>query len=417
MILTNILRVLLTKSFKPFVFEGHYDNKINFKKLNNLGLYVHIPFCKSICDFCPYCKVKYNKRTALVYKEALLKEIDLVCKGMSKKKIVTSLYFGGGTPALMIDELHEIIQKIKEHFIIQEGIGVELHPSNINDKVLQKLKSHGVTMISVGIQSFNKNCLRKLGRDYDSFKEKLQLVYQYGFEVIDADLIFGIPGQDKKILKKDIITAFKSGATQISTYPFIDFTFANNEYKPLSHKQKKKMLKYLNNVCEDLGVDRTSVWTFAKKNTDKYSSITRDTFLGFGVSATTLLRKSFKVNTFSIEQYVKRVENNNLPTSLTLNFTKRQRAVYYLFWSAYSLKINKNNFKQIIGIPIDKMFGKWFWLAQKFGYITDEGDYYYLTEKASIIYHYIEQIYTTQYIDKMWNISREIAFPEEIILK
>jgi len=417
MILTNILRILLTKSFKPFVFDSNYENKMDFKNLQNLGLYVHIPFCKSICDFCPYCKVKYNKCTAVAYKEALLKEIDLACKNMSKKKIATSLYFGGGTPALMIDELHEIIQKINEHFIIQEGIGVELHPSNINDEVLRKLKSQGVTMISVGIQSFNKGCLRKLGRDYDSFKEKLQLVHQYGFEVIDADLIFGIPGQDKEILKNDIITAFESGATQISTYPFIDFTFANNKYKPLSHKQKKKMLKYLNNVCEDLGVDRTSVWTFAKKNTDKYSSITRDTFLGFGVSATTLLKDSFKINTFSIEQYIKRVDGNNLPTSLTLNFTKRQRAVYYLFWSAYSLKISKSNFEDIIGIPMDKMFGKWFWLAGKFGIIIDEGDYYYLTEKAAIIYHYIEQIYTTQYIDKMWNISREIAFPEEIILK
>ena len=417
MLLTSLMRIYLTRSLKPFVFEGRYENRLEFENLQDLGLYVHIPFCRSLCSFCPYCKVTYKEDLANQYKNALLKEIELVGKSLHEKKKVTSLYFGGGTPALMIDSLGEIISKLGEYFEITEGVGVELHPEDITPSHLQQLKEIGVTMISLGMQSFEESCLQKLGRSSVDFEEKLRWVKEAQFKVVDIDLIFAIPGQTEEILSQDIQTAFDYGATQISTYPFIDFTFANNTYKPLSHHTKKQMLKYLSGLCKEIGVERTSVWTFAKTDTDKYSSITRDTFLGFGVSATTLLKDTFKINTFSIEDYIKRIEDTCLPTSLTLKFTPRQRAVYYLFWSAYSMQIDSEKFEQIVGKPLKKMYGVEFWLAQKLGYLKKNGNIYTLTEKASYLYHYIEQVYTTAYIDKMWNVSRKIAFPDRIILK
>lgn len=417
MLLTSILRVILTRSLKPFVFQGNYQNKLDFEKLEDLGLYVHIPFCRSLCSFCPYCKEKYNKQRADSYKIALLKEIDIACKNMRSKKQATSLYFGGGTPALMIDDLKDIIQKLKEYFNITGGIGVELHPSDISKETMEKLKVAGVTMVSIGIQSFNDDCLKKLGRSSEGFTDRLTLVRKYCFDVVDVDLIFAIPGQTDEILASDIKTAFDYGATQISTYPFIDFAFADNEYKPMPEKVKKRMLKNLTKFCSEINVDRTSVWTFAKRGTKKYSSVTRDTFLGFGVSATTLLKDCFKINTFSIDKYIERVNNDLLPTSLTLNFTKRQRAVYYLFWSAYSMKINPEKFEKIVGASLREMFGIEVYLAEKAGIIRKKGNIYELTNKGAAIYHYVEQVYTTAYIDKMWNISRNIAFPNKIVLK
>jgi len=415
--LASLLRILLTRSFRPFVFEGSRQDSLDFENLDDLGLYVHIPFCRSLCGFCPYCKEIYDKQKADSYKFALLKEIDLVCKNMKSKKQVTSIYFGGGTPTLMIDDLKDIIDRLKKYFAVAGGIGVELHPGDIAERTLQKLKSSGVTMVSIGIQSFNENCLQKLGRSSDSFTDKLHLVKNSGFDVVDVDLIFAIPGQTDEILTNDIKTAFDHGATQISTYPFIDFTFADNEYKPMTEKVKKRMLKTLTEYCRKINIDRTSVWTFAKHGTEKYSSVTRDTILGFGVSATTLLANSFKINTFSIENYIERINAGSLPTSLTVHFTKRQRAVYYLFWSAYLMKINKDKFKKIIGTPLNKMFGIEFFIASKFGLFRENGNIYELTDRAAYLYHYIEQVYTTAYIDNMWNVSRKQAFPEQIILK
>lgn len=417
MILTSMLRIGLTRSVKPFVFYGKAYNQLKFENEDALGLYVHIPFCKSICSFCPYNKELYNQAKALQYKYALLSEFDIVCSSLTQKKRVTSLYFGGGTPALMSADLGEIIAKLHEYFIIADGIGVELHPDDVNPKTLAELKAAGVTMVSIGIQSFNENCLAKIGRVYKAFEEKIKLAADYGFSVIDVDLIFGIPGQTEEILRSDIWGALQNGATQVSTYPFIDFTFATNTYKPLPESKKKRMLKALVSICKEFEIERTSVWTFAKKGTDKYSSVTRSNFLGFGPSATTLLTNSFKINTFSVDAYIETVGKHKLPTALTLDFTARQRAAYYLFWSAYGLRVDENDFQRVMGESLAKMYGLELWLARRIGLLKRVNSGYALTERASFLYHHIEQAYTTAYIDKMWNIARKEPFPKKICLK
>ncbi len=416
MILTSLMRIYLTRSLKPFEFKNTYSNILNYKDEPDLGLYVHIPFCRSLCSFCPYCKVMYDEDLAQRYKTALLREIELVGTELKEKKVVTGLYFGGGTPALMADSLKEIIDCIKKYFIIQKGIGVELHPDDISESTLELLKKAGVTKVSIGIQSFDQQCLSALGRKGMDFLKKLELVSRAGFEVIDVDLIFAIPNQTEEILLRDVETAFTNGATQVSTYPFIDFTFADNAYKPLSEKEKKRMLNAISDYCKKTGRDRTAVWTFAKKKTKKYSSVTRDNFLGFGVSATTLLREEFKINTFSIDAYMDRIGKNQMPTALTLSFTLRQRAVYYLFWNIYCLQINPDKFKRIIGYSLSKLYGFELWLSERLGLLKKNGCYH-VTDKGAYYYHYVEQTYTTAYIDKMWNIMRTTAFPDKIVLK
>jgi len=417
MFLTSLLRILLTKSFKPFVFGNNHSKLHDCQNTENLGLYVHIPFCLSVCSFCPYCKVIYNKDMAVKYKEALLKEINLAGSGIENPREATSLYFGGGTPVLMIDDISEIITTIQKYFHIKDGIGVEVHPNDINDNNLAILKNAGVNMISIGVQSFDKNCLSLIGRTNDDFTKKIELVKQYHFDVTDIDLIFALPGQTEEILLKDIQTAFASGATQISTYPFIDFTFANNKYKPLSEKHKKRLLEMINQYCKSTNKERTSVWTFAVKNTKKYSSVTRDNFLGFGVSAATLLSEQFKINTFLIDAYIKRINDNMLPTSLTLHFTFRQRIVYYLFWSFYGMKVNKTKFKNMFGIDLDKIFSFEIKFGKLSGLLYEDENNVFLTEKGAYYYHIIEQKYTNAYIDKMWNISGKKAFPDKIVLR
>lgn len=417
MLLTSLIRIYLTRSLKPFIFKNCHAKELDFEKEKDLGLYVHIPFCRSLCSFCPYCKVVYDEGLARRYKAALLKEIELVGSRLNDKKKVTSLYFGGGTPALMADDLEDIIEALKRYFIIEQGIGVELHPEDIDPLTLSKLKAAGVTMISVGVQSFHSQCLKALGRKTIDFTQTFDIIRKANFDVVDVDLIFALPNQTKEILLRDIEKAFALGATQISTYPFIDFTFAHNRYTPLPEREKRKMLQAISDYCRRKGKERTAVWTFAKKNTGRYSSITRDNFLGFGVSATTLLRDQFKINTFSIEGYLERINRRQLPTSLTLDFSLRQRASYYLFWNAYSLQIDEDKFEYFFGVPLSKLYGFELWLCEKLGFVKKSASGYRLTDKGAYYYHFIEQAYTTSYIDKMWNISRNTAFPESIVLK
>lgn len=413
-LITNFTRMWLTRSFKPFTFTNDYDKVLSFENAENLGLYVHIPFCKSICNFCPYCKVKYNDVLCNKYIDALIKEIHMVGKMQKGKKTVTSLYFGGGTPALAKDRIKEIIDALNIYFEITEGVGVELHPDNVNEATLKTLKDAGVTKISIGIQSFLRKYQSVLGRkavDANSLREALSKVK---FETVSMDFIFALPNQTFEDLKNDIDTAFYIGANHIAIYPFIDFTFTQSPVKAMAKKAKRKLLDEITNYCLSKGYVRDSIWTFSKEKSARYSSMTRDNFLGFGCSATTLLKDQFKINTFDLEEYCKRVEENLLPTSLTIRFTLRQRMIYYLFWTAYSTKVREKDFEKFFGKSLKKMYGKELWLAKALKFVTYKDGVYEMTLKGAFYYHYYENYYTLSYIDKMWSVMRKEAFPERI---
>ncbi len=415
-LITNLTRAWLTRSFKPFSFRSEYDSTLPYSDCDSLGLYVHIPFCKSICSFCPYCKTIYSEEKLNRYIDSLLEEIRMVGESCGSRKRVTSLYFGGGTPALAADRIAEIVSALSQYFEITEGIGLELHPDNVTVPVLRQLNAAGVTRISIGIQSFSEKYSSILGRksvDAAALKSALSAVE---FDTVSMDFIFALPEQTYEDLRSDIQTAFSSGANHVAIYPFIDFTFTESRIKAMNKADKHRLLDDITAYCAEMGYTRSSIWTFSSKPEARYSSMTRENFLGFGCSATTLLRNQFKINTFSVEEYCRRIERQNLPTSLTLRFTKRQRMVYWLFWTAYSTQVSSADFESFFGVPLKSMYGAELRLAKLLGFITEQNGVYTMTPKGAFYYHYYENFYTLAYIDKMWGVMRKEAFPEKIEL-
>lgn len=413
--ITTITRMWLTKTLQPFTFKNEYDNILPYADISSLGLYIHIPFCRNLCSFCPYCKVKYEKNICDEYIDALIREIRFVGSQNKGRKRITSCYFGGGSPALAVDRLDDIISTVQDYFVITEGIGIELHPQEVNTDLLTKLKNAGITKISIGIQSFQQRFLNLLGRMETACNEVFKALAIVKFDTVSMDFIFALPGQKAEDLKADIDTAFSNGANHVAIYPFIDFSFTDSVIVPMSKKGKRELLDSITLYCKQKGYTRDSLWTFSKERNAKYSSMTRDNFLGFGCSATTLLKDHFKINTFSIEEYLKRIGSNTLATSLTIRFTKRQRMIYYLFWTAYSTKIHSEDFREFFGVSLKSQYGLELWLAKQFGFLTEKNGIYEMTLKGAFFYHYYENYYTLAYIDKMWSIMREEAFPEKII--
>ena len=415
-IITSLTRMWLTRTVKPFTFKNEYDRILPFMECKNLGLYVHIPFCKSICDFCPYCKVRYSADLCDKYIDALIKEIHIVGGQNTEKKTVTSLYFGGGTPALAATRIKEIVDALNEHFIITDGIGLELHPGNVNVETLQILKDAGVTKISIGIQSFCDKYQKILGRKKIDTSAMQSALAAVPFETVSMDFIFALPEQTYNDLKSDIDMAFSLGANHIAIYPFIDFTFTKSPVVAMPKKEKRQLLDAITQYCLSKGYLRDSIWTFSSKPNAKYSSMTRDNFLGFGCSATSLFKEQFKINTFNVESYCDRIASNNLATSLTIRFTKRQRMIYWLFWTAYSTKVNMKDFEKFFGVPLKKMYGFELWLSKRLGFVKEYDGIYEMTLKGAFYYHHYENFYTLSYIDKMWGIMRKESFPKEIKL-
>ena len=369
-----------------------------------------------MCNFCPYCKVRYSAEECDRYIDSLIREIHLVGGQNVGRKTVTSLYFGGGTPALAANRIKEIVDAISEHFIITEGVGLELHPDNVNEDTLKILKDAGVTKISIGIQSFCDKYQRILGRkkaDTDAIAEALKAV---PFETVSMDFIFALPGQTYDDLKADIDRAFSIGANHVAIYPFIDFTFTESSVSAMHKKEKRELLDAITKYCLDKGYSRHSIWTFSSEPLANYSSMTRDNFIGFGCSATSLFKDQFKINTFDVDSYCERISSGDLATSLTIRFTRRQRMIYWLFWTAYSTRVMAADFEKFFGVPLRKMYGFEIWVAKILGFIVERDGVYEMTLKGAFYYHYYENFYTLSYIDKMWGIMRKEAFPEKIEL-
>ena len=409
--ITELTRMWLTRSTRPFVFQNEYDEVLPFAECGGLGLYVHIPFCRQLCAFCPYCKELYAPEKCSRYIDALLEEIHRVGGQYPGRKEATSLYFGGGTPALAAHRLGEIIAALNQHFTITQGVGVELHPDNVTVPVLETLKAAGVTKISIGIQSFQNKYQSILGRSPVNAAELAKALSAVPFETVSMDFIFALPGQTLEDLKADLDAAFQSGANHVAIYPFIDFTFTSSQIPPMPKKEKRALLDGITRYCTDRGCARSSIWTFSSQPQAHYSSMTRDNFLGFGCSATTLLGDQFKINTFSTEEYCRRIGEGRLPTALTLRFTRRQRMVYYLFWTAYSTQVNARDFEAFFGVPLEKMYGLELKAAKALGLVTEQNGVYQMTLRGAFYYHYYENFYTLAYIDKMWSLTRREAFP------
>ncbi len=416
-LLASLARTWLTRSPSPFRFSADNDEELDYSSTPGLGLYVHIPFCRSLCNFCPYCKQRYDERAAAAYTEALLREIHHV-GGMAEQAPcpTTSLYFGGGTPALLAGSTARIISALQQHFSWSEGTGTELHPADVNERTLTTLREAGVTRISIGIQSFSPRFAKLLGRPAPDPAALARALEAVPFPTVSMDFIFALPGQEMADVRQDIELAFAHGANHVAIYPFIDFSFTPSRLTAMQKEMKRRMLLDITAYCAERGLVRDSIWTFALPGGHRYSSMTRDNFLGFGCSATSLLRDSFKINTFSVPAYIERVRNGQLPTSLTTRFSRRQRMIYWLFWRAYSTYVDAADFRAFFGSSLEEEFGSLIWLARRAGLVEREPGGYRLTPEGAFRFHHYENFYTLAYIDKMWGILRREDFPQEIVL-
>lgn len=185
------------------------------------SVYIHIPFCKSICTYCDFCKFLYNEKWVVAYFMALEKEIN--DRYMDDE--IETIYIGGGTPSVLnnkeLIKLFMMVDKIRKaddyEFTFECNLG------DINEELLFILKYYGVNRLSIGIESFQENNLKFMERtaDFKDAFEKIKLCRQKGFNNINLDLMYAIPGETMKDLKKDLDFFIKLSPEHISAYSLI----------------------------------------------------------------------------------------------------------------------------------------------------------------------------------------------------
>jgi len=306
-----IVQKAVTGHSKQFIMSQTIPNWPN--ELSNPGLYLHIPFCKNLCPYCPYNRIKYDKDLFEVFEKAVKQEIDLYAPYIQGNKFV-SFYIGGGTPAVNWEGLVGIIEYLKKSLSMNCDICIELHPSNMDDDCLEALKMVGINMLSIGVGSTSDRILKTIGRNHDGKTaiNAIERAMKLGFDSINVDLMFALPGQSLNDWANDIKTIVSTGIDQVSTYPLFAFPYSDlgksskiNQVTRPKHKTVKEMLDFANDYCEQQGLKRCAVWSWFRPNKSKFSSITRHHYIGFGPSAASMTGEDFYVNTFDVEAYTK----------------------------------------------------------------------------------------------------------------
>jgi oxygen-independent coproporphyrinogen-3 oxidase len=193
----------------------------------DLGVYIHIPFCERVCPYCDFAVVAARPLETTAedrYVEGVLSELAQR-RGEFPAHSLATLYFGGGTPALLRpDSLARLIEAVLESFPSSEAasleVTMELNPSTVERTRLPGFREAGVNRLSVGVQSFSDAQLKTLGRAHRAEEAHLTLeaARQAGFDNISVDLIFGVPGQTLSHWKKDLEEALNHSPEHISTY-------------------------------------------------------------------------------------------------------------------------------------------------------------------------------------------------------
>ena len=183
-----------------------------------LGLYVHVPFCASTCDFCAFYQTTPTREGVVAYLDNVRRELDLV----AWRRPVDTVFWGGGTPGLLApDDLRTLGETVRKACRgAPAEWSVELAPASVTDARLAVLKDLGVTRVSMGVQSFSPDLLDALGRQHT--REQVFRAYERvraaGFASVNLDLMFALPGQDEAAWLADLAQAVALAPDHISTY-------------------------------------------------------------------------------------------------------------------------------------------------------------------------------------------------------
>ncbi|MCD6442576.1 MAG: radical SAM protein [Thermotogae bacterium] len=367
----------------------------------DLGLYVHIPFCKSICPFCPYNKVLHDPELEELYEHYLMKELSFYSDIVRKK--FESLYFGGGTPTLMLKTIERIVNMVD----VENERAVEYLPNSSPKGDFSALRSMGVNYVSLGIQSLNEDVLRYLKRPH-TVEDNLMTLKESRrfFEFVDVDLIFDAVKFDEETVLMDVRKLFEFDVDQISLYPLMRFGYTPFGKGKHDRKKEHEILRKVEEIAENYGYRRTSVWTFGKSRDRRYTSITREFYVGIGAGSASYLKEVFCVNGFNLNSYLKMVEESCVPVFMWKKLGRFDSMLFHSFWRFYTGELDLKRIMKKFG-SISILMGIFTIILSTIGFARIKDRKCILTSKGFNVFHDIERHVTYKYIEPLWKYMLE----------
>lgn len=360
-------------------------------------LYMHVPFCERLCPYCSFNRFPFSENRARPYFANMRKEM-LMLKELGYD--FESLYVGGGTPTVLLDELCDTIDMAKETFSIKE-VSSETNPNHLIPEYLDRLQGR-VQRLSVGVQSFDNGLLKQMDRfdKYGCAEEILERVGQASpyFTSMNVDMIFNFPAQTENILINDIERVVESGASQTTFYPLMASpSVARSLAQTVGRVDYAREQRFYRIIDELLTggdkplFDHGSAWAFNRRGSniegekamiDEYV-VDYEEYPAIGSGGITYLGETLYVNTFSVNDYNATIEDGRMSLMGKATFSKRDRMRYRFMMQLFGLRLDKRQFLQDFGctveagLPVETMFMK-----ASGAFATDTPEEYTLTPKG-----------------------------------
>ncbi len=331
-----------------------------------LSLYIHIPFCEHICNYCDFPKLQYFSNFSNKYLKALKNELDSYHIDHELKTI----YVGGGTPsAFTIDELKELLEMIKPYSKGVKEYTFEANPESLSLDKIRLLKSYGVNRISLGVQSTQDKYLKTMNRhhDFNIVREVTSNLIKEGIDNINVDLILGLPNMNIKDLKIDLDNILSLPIKHISCYSLTvspNTAFYINGVKPQEDDLMREYYDYVHYYLAEKGFVHYEVSNWAKVGYMSEHNLTywkNEQYYGVGLGASGYIDNIRYTNTKSINEYNKGNINRNeehvdIDSLRTYMIMTNLRTIYGLDLDKYKSLFNEN-LLETKGVELAELIG------------------------------------------------------------
>lgn len=315
----------------------------------NIGLYIHIPFCKRKCYYCDFSSYEGKENFIEKYVKCLEKEIVKYASenkimynhGLETKYQIETIYIGGGTPSLL-DEIYieNIMRIIKSNFDILSNpeITIEVNPGTVNKEKLETYINLGINRLSIGLQVVQDSLLEKIGRihTYKQFENTYKYAREVGFENINIDLMIGIPNQSMEMVEESVKTILDLKPEHISVYSLmlengtkLDDMVKNNKMEMPSEELERQMYWYVKKTLAKHKYYQYEISNFAKVGYESKHNLNcwnQKEYIGIGASACSFIDNKRYCNLNNIDKYIKNIEQDNFNKNLILEESLNQES-------------------------------------------------------------------------------------------
>lgn len=342
----------------------------------NIGIYIHIPFCKKKCFYCDFVSYENKENLIQEYIDTVCLEILQNAEILSEYNIST-IYFGGGTPSLIKAEYIEKILNTLKLFVTDEKeikeITIEINPNSASLDKLEKYYNLGINRLSIGLQSTHDKILRNIGRlhTFNDFKEVLKNANAVGFKNISVDLIYPLPGLNLSGFKETLNSVIKLkdefNIKHISVYNLevhentrLDFLLKEGFVSLCNEDEEYKMREELNKRLQDNGFVKYEISNYAYPGFESKHNLcywNQEKYIGFGVNASSFFNLKRYRKTSNIDKYIDGIKNNKNIVVETEELDKLSLMKEYII---LKLRLSKgveiSEFKQKFGTDIFDIF-------------------------------------------------------------